>query len=139
MDDWGAFLTDPEIRKSLSWLGGGLATVVTAVWAVIKYFYPKERNRPPAATSQNTDNSSKVSVEGGSTAIGGNLSINGPTIHHWPSNFSMIALAITAVGIVAWVVAFTGSQIKANSGSVAVGRDVKGSTITIINQEGTEQ
>lgn len=134
MDDWGAFLIDPEIRKSLSWLGGGLATVGTAVWAVIKYFYPKERNRPPAATSQSTGNSSKVSAEGGSTAIDGNLSISGPTIHHGPSRLSVIAFAVAGLGIVALVLAFAGNKIEADRGGVAAGGSISGSTITTTNE-----
>lgn len=134
MDDWGAFIFDPEIRKSLSWLGGGLATLGTAVWAVIKYFHPKERNRPPAATSQNTDNSSKVFAEGGSTAIGGNLSINGPTIHRGPSRLSIIALAVAGLGIVALVLAFSGNKIEADRGGVAAGGSISGSTITTANE-----
>lgn len=134
MGDWATYLTDPNLQKALSWIGGGLAATGAAIWTVTKYFYPQEDKEASETVAQNSDTSSKVFAEGGSTAVGGNLSISEPAIHQGPSNLSVIALAIGGVGIVALALAFAGNQIKADRGSAAVGGDVTGSTITITNQ-----
>lgn len=138
MDNWVALLADPETQKVLAWFGGVLAAIGAAIWTVVKYFYPQENQTDAVIVAQNSDFSSEVFAEESAIAVGGDLSISGPTIHQGPSNLSMIALALAGVGIVALALAFAGNQIKAHSGSAAVGGDVTGSTITITSQ-GTEQ
>lgn len=138
MGDWAAYLTDPDLQKALSLIGGGLAATGAAIWTVIKYFYPQDNKEASETVARNSDSSSKVFAEGGSTAVGGNLSISGSTIHQGLSNLSMIALAIAGVGIVALALAFAGNQIKADNGSFAVGGGVADSSITKTNQ-GSEQ
>lgn len=138
MEPWFEFLTDPEIQKSLSWLGGGFTAAGAAIWAVIKYLYPKGSENPSAAVPQNRDASSSVSANRSGTAIGGNLTISGPTIHQGPNRLSVVALGLAVLGIVTAALAFAGNRIEADNSSAAVGGYISGSTITI-NSQGSER
>ena len=48
-----AFLSDPANQATLTWLGGGLATVAGAAWAVIRYFMSR-REEQPAKSARST-------------------------------------------------------------------------------------
>ncbi|NVO24890.1 hypothetical protein [Donghicola mangrovi] len=134
MENWAEFFTDPETQKAISWLGGGLAAIGAAAWTVIKYFYPKEESKPPAAVPQNSVSSSKVTADGGGTAVGGNVSISGPTINQGPNRFSIIALALAVVGVIVLSLAFAGNNVTAINGGVAIGGDASESQVQTDNQ-----
>ena len=69
VDIW-AFLSDPQNRDVLGWLGGGLVVVAGGAWAVIKFFAssgaPAKANAAPPAHRM-------TSRDG--VAAGGNVSI----------------------------------------------------------------
>src|ERR1700730_5694607 len=43
LDAFWSFVSVPENRATLGWIGLGLATLAPGIWAVVKYFFP----RPP--------------------------------------------------------------------------------------------
>jgi hypothetical protein len=60
-----SFLSAPKNQKTLSWLGGGLAAVVAALWAAFIYF-----NSPK---SGDDGGSIKVEASCGSAAVQGTM------------------------------------------------------------------
>ncbi len=50
MGDLWAYLTSPESRDTLSWLGGGLAAVAGAIWTVVTFLLSKPAAPKAAAT-----------------------------------------------------------------------------------------
>lgn len=73
------FLSKEANRKILSWIGGGVVVVISALWAAFVYFAP-----PSKPASQPS-----VTASGGGVAIGGdvtgsNISVNGATSASMP-------------------------------------------------------
>ena len=66
---WG-FIGNKRNREILGWLGGGLAVVAAAAWALVVYFFP-----PHTAAGTKPVN---VEANCGAVAIGGN--VTGTTI-----------------------------------------------------------
>lgn len=64
-------IRDPENRKALGWLGGGLMTVAAGAWVVVTYFFPSEEPKVPAGQPP------AVQAEGGSIASGRDTNIGG--------------------------------------------------------------
>jgi hypothetical protein len=55
------FLSNPENRAILGWVGGGIVVVLGAIWTVFKYFY----------------GGSRVSAQDGSFAAGRDIKVGG--------------------------------------------------------------
>ena len=73
METIWAFLSDATNRDTLAWIGGGAATVASAIWIAFKYFAnDKSQDKPPrksgatsAAAGQGLASSGDMLVEGG--------------------------------------------------------------------------
>jgi hypothetical protein len=63
LDALWAFLKDPTNRETLGWIGAGVAAVIGAIWAVVKFLSKKEARVNIQATN-------------GSFAAGGNMTGN---------------------------------------------------------------
>jgi hypothetical protein len=46
-----AFLSDPNNQKTLAWIGGGLAAVAAAIWAVVTFLWKRKDAGPTTATT----------------------------------------------------------------------------------------
>jgi peptidoglycan/LPS O-acetylase OafA/YrhL len=65
-------IRDPENRKALGWLGGGLMTLAAGAWVLITYFFPS--GAPPSQTPKAP---AAVQATGGSIASGRDTKIGG--------------------------------------------------------------
>jgi len=66
-----SFLSKDANRKILSWIGGGIVVVISALWAAFVYFAP-----PSKPVSQ----PASVTASGGGVAIGGNITGSNITV-----------------------------------------------------------
>src|ERR1700758_299571 len=69
-------------QQTLTWLGGGIATVVGGVWVAVKYFLDRGANKEPSDQPSNGKRGSEVSVSvtsgvggGRDVQVGGSVSI----------------------------------------------------------------
>jgi tetratricopeptide (TPR) repeat protein len=72
LDTAWKFLLDPDNQKAIGWLGGGIATVAAAIWAVIKFFADRKKDddKSPGAT--------KVTQSGQGAVSGRDTTYQGP-------------------------------------------------------------
>jgi hypothetical protein len=68
------FLQNAEHRTVLSWLGGGVVAVISALWAVYIFFHSAPATSPAASKPT----AAEIRANCGSVAIGGN--VTGATI-----------------------------------------------------------
>jgi hypothetical protein len=52
------FLKDGSNQAVLSWIGGGIVVVAGGLWAVLKFFFPKEKDKSPPPPSVHSDHGS---------------------------------------------------------------------------------
>jgi len=121
MDGIWAFLSDPANQATLTWLGGGLATVAGAAWAVLRYFVSRPEEQPAKAAR------GTVRAERGGIAAGRDVTVRSS---RGISGTQTVLLLLVVVGALALVAGLAGDRIAA-VGSNVVGGDVKDSTITI--------
>lgn len=117
MDIW-AFLSDPQSREVLTWLGGGLVVVAGGAWTVIKFFATREVR----AKAGPTPPSHRVTSRDG-VAAGGNVSIGN---RHGLTGWQPVLLVLAVAGAVLLAASFAGNRATATGGSAAVGGDVGG-------------
>jgi tetratricopeptide (TPR) repeat protein len=65
------FIKDPDNRTVIAWLGGGIAVVAGAIWAVIKFFAGR-KNDEDKSGGANVTHSGQGPASGRHTWIGGN-------------------------------------------------------------------
>lgn len=135
METVWAFLADESNRETLGWIGGVVATVVSALWIAIKHFSGKKSQGnpapnagiPPAAAEQGLVSSGDLLVEGG-------VYIKS---HSGPSKW---AYALGAFGLIVLACAAVFSQGDGCVVNAAeVGGYVSGSQITVIGGSGGVQ
>ena len=119
-----SFLTQPENREVLSWLGGGLVVVCGGLWAVLRFFI----GRRGSATSEASEppSESRVSASHGGIAGGRDVRIDNRSGLQ-PGPLLLVVLAI--VGALLIAVSQAGNRVAVSNG-VGVGGDVRNSTIT---------
>lgn len=119
MDGIWAFLSDPANQATLTWLGGGLATVTVAAWAVIRYFV----SRPELAKSSRGN----VGAEGGGIAAGRDVTLPSS---QGVSGGQTVLLFLAVIGALVLAAGLAGDRIAA-VGSSVIGGSVDNSTIII--------
>ena len=124
MSEIWSFLTQPENRETLSWLGGGLAVVCGGLWAALKFLLNGAGGggRSSGAASP----APSVLADRGGLAAGRDVRIDnrsGTPAGH-------LALLILAfVGAILFAVSQAGNSVSVNNG-VGIGGNVEGSSIT---------
>ncbi len=123
MDVLWEFLSDKQNQETLAWLGGGVATAVSALWIAIKYFTAK-----PGKSVKSTDN--KDPQKTGDTLIEGDIHIlnTSATAPRWV--YAMCVVGLLLLGYAAF---FSGGDCVVNGAKV--GGDVSG-TISITGGSG---
>lgn len=124
MSDIWSFLTQPENRALLSWLGGGLVVVCGGLWAVLKFFI--DRNRSARGRAGDSSPAARISAGPGGIAGGRDVRIDNRSGLQ-PGHLILLVLAF--IGAILVAVSQTGNRVSVSNG-VGVGGDVKGSTIT---------
>jgi hypothetical protein len=118
------FLSVSENRDVLAWIGGGIAVVAGALWAVFRY--QAERRKPGAKP----DPAVAVSGRDGLMA-GGDVSVHG-SVHVGDAVLPRLTLALAAFGMLLLFLALlSGGQGDVVTNGVAAGGDIEGSTITV--------
>lgn len=67
MDSIWAFLSDPEVQRTLGWLGGGLVVGAGGLWAFIKFIFSRPTGSPTTPS---------VSADRGGIAAGRDIQID---------------------------------------------------------------
>lgn len=131
METIWAFLSDATNRETLAWIGGGAATVASAIWIAFKHFAnDKNQDKPSrksgatsAAAGQGLASSGDMLVEGGVHIE----SHSGPT--KWA--YALGALGLVILGYAA--VFSQGDTCLVNA--LSVGGEVSG-TVTVVGGSG---
>jgi hypothetical protein len=122
MSEIWTFLTQPENRETLSWLGGGLVVVCGGLWAALKFFLVRRGGGPADAGGA----APGVSARHGGIAGGRDVKIDNrsgmPASH-------LVLLILAFLGAILIAVSQGGNRVSVDNG-VGVGGDVEGSTIT---------
>lgn len=128
MDAIWAFLSNPEIQRTLTWLGGGLVIVAGGLWAVIQFFF--RRPSSPTAAAPSTS----ISADRGSIAAGRDVKVTHPpprtNATHGLSGLQTVLLVLVVVGGMFLTAAFAGTRITVIGGGYT-GGDIRDSTINI--------
>lgn len=124
MSDIWSFLTEPENRDALSWLGGGLVVVCGGLWAVLKFFI--NRRGGAGGTAGGPPPESRVSAGHGGIAGGRDVRIdNRSGLQGGP----LVLLVLAILGAILIAVSQAGHRVAVSDG-VGIGGDVRNSTIT---------
>ncbi len=121
MTDLWELLSDPANRTILTWLGSGLVAIAGGIWTVVKFFRAKDEGRSGGPSKP------RLRPESGGVVGGRDVRIQKS---HGVSGGQLIVLITVVVGAVLLAAGLFGDRIVATHG-VAVGGDVKNSTITI--------
>jgi hypothetical protein len=119
-----SFLTQPENRAVLSWLGGGLVVICGGLWAALKFSLGRRGSAGGEAGGPSP--ASRVSAGHGGIAGGRDVRIdNRSGLQAGP----LILLVLAIIGALLIVVSQAGNRVAVSNG-VGVGGDVRNSTIT---------
>lgn len=124
LNDIWTFLTDPENRIVLSWLGGGLIVVCGGLWTVMTFFLGRKRptsTKPSPALSQR--------AKQGSLAAGGDIHIKQSSGLSGVS-IVLLVLALAGAAIVIAVNTAGRTAVVKGCGSATAG-DLSGSTVSV--------
>lgn len=116
---WG-FLSDPENRAILTWLGGGLVVLPGAIWTVVNFLQSQKKADSPQA--------SRTMVRAAGGGIGGGRDVRVHT-NHGVSGGQVLALVAILVGAVLLAAGLLGDRVTARQGGIAIGGDVDNSSI----------
>jgi hypothetical protein len=127
VDGWWQFLTIPENRETLGWIGGGLCVLASGLWAMVKYL---RASPPPTAPEP----SSRPRATGGDGIVaGGNVSVGGD-VHIGHVALPRLAVALAALGMILLAAAAIFGRGDTTEESVVTdGGDIRGSNIVIGN------
>jgi hypothetical protein len=123
MSEIWSFLTQPDNRETLSWLGGGLVVACGGLWVVLKFLLGRGRS---GGGSSGSASSSPVSAQRGGVAAGRDVRIDNrsglPASH-------LVLLVLAFIGAILLAVSQAGNSVSVSNG-VGVGGSVEGSSIT---------
>ena len=114
------FLSSPDNRAILAWLGGGLALLASGLWTVIKYYRPAQRPTKPDTMSGQANADDAPCVGAGRGILIGDVLL--PRHALWLAALGMVLLFLALLFL------DRGDSVV---NSVKAGRDIEGSTITI--------
>jgi hypothetical protein len=125
MSEFWSFLTQPDNRETLSWLGGGLVVACGGLWVVLKFFLGR-RGGGGAGSSGGASSPAPVSAQRGGVAAGRDVRIDNrsglPASH-------LVLLILAFLGAILFAVSQAGTSVSVSNG-VGVGGNVEGSSIT---------
>jgi hypothetical protein len=113
-----AFLSDPQTREVLAWLGGGLVVVAGGAWAVIRFLLTREQPAKPESAPAPPRVTSRDGV-----AAGRDVTIS---TRQGLTGWQPVLLVLAVAGAVLLAASFAGNRVTATNGSAAVGGDVRG-------------
>jgi hypothetical protein len=124
MSEIWTFLTAPENRETLSWLGGGLIVICGGLWTALKFFLGRKQSGS-TAESPPTPASRASASHGG---IAGGRDVNIETRSGMPPGH-LLLLILAFLGAILIAVSQAGNRVTVTNG-IGIGGDVEGSTIT---------
>ncbi len=120
MGDLWAYLTSPESRDTLSWLGGGLAAVAGAIWTVVTFLFSKPA-APKAAATPAPAPAQELLADRGAQAAGRDIFQNSgitTSAQNGLEGWQLVALVGVLAGLVLLAIAQSGQeQINQTSGT----------------------
>lgn len=126
---WG-FLTQPENREVLSWLGGGLVVLSGGAWAALKFFVGGGGSGGggggTGGKAGEPARAARVSAVRGGIAGGRDVRVDnrsGLQAGH------LLLLVLAVIGAILIAVSQAGNRVTVGNG-IGVGGDVENSTIT---------
>ncbi|MCA8881389.1 MAG: hypothetical protein KDA73_15880 [Rhodobacteraceae bacterium] len=105
------FLSSPENQKTLSWLGGGLAIIFSAIWIVVKHFASRGDTKSEGSVARSLH--VRRDVRGGDV------------------NFARLAFFLFAAGLFLIGIAVILRPGDTINGSVAADHDIRDSSISV--------
>jgi hypothetical protein len=127
------FLTSPENHEVLSWIGGGVAVGGAGLWTVLRSPGEK-RDKPNVPVSPAAEAAPDVIADRGGQSAGRDNyrnSGNSTTVSNGLSGWHLVAVMAVLAGAGLLAASQIGSRVTADGGSIAVGGNVSGSTISI--------
>ena len=124
MPEIWTFLTAPENRETLSWLGGGMIVVCGGLWTILKFFIGRKQSGGTAASTPTP--ASRVSASHG--GIAGGRDVNIETRSGMPPGH-LLLLVLAFLGAILIAVSQAGNRVSVTNG-IGIGGDVEGSVIT---------
>jgi hypothetical protein len=122
-DTW-IFLTDPENRTVLSWLGGGLVVVCGGLWTVVTFVLGRKKpppDKPPRPSTQRAETGGMVAGE--DITVRQSTGLNGT---------SVVLLVLALAGAAVLIAANTGDRTATVTGcGTATTGNVSDSTVKI--------
>ena len=142
MEPLWEFLSDKSNRETLAWLGGGLVTVVSALWIAFTYFADNKDKASGSDKSKKANDSKasqgstvKQTVDQGIASSGDTLIEGGVNIHNTSSSAPKWAYAMFGVGLILLGYAAFFMQGDCVVNGAQVGGDVSGS-INVVGGSG---
>ena len=133
IDTLWTFLTSPENHEVLSWIGGGVAVGGAGLWTVLRSPGEK-RDKPNVPVSPAAEAAPDVIADRGGQSAGRDNyrnSGNSTTVSNGLSGWHLVAVMAVLAGAGLLAASQIGSRVTADGGSIAVGGNVSGSTISI--------
>lgn len=121
---WG-FLTQPENRAVLSWLGGGLVVASGGAWAALKFFFGGAGGGTDKKAGKAAQ-AARVSAVRGGIAGGRDVRVDNRT---GLQPLHLLLLVIAIAGALLLAVSQGGNVVTVRNG-IGIGDDVENSTIT---------
>ena len=137
MNSFWRFLRDKRNQQVLGWLGGGLVVATTGLWGVFVYFFPSAPRRNlthgpsqrPGRLWWRRDRRQRIRRDHHdqpqSIRIARPNRNEMPAVKHYPSFVAALGMCF----LVSIAAAF--AEVKADTGSIAIGGSVTGSTLVI--------
>ncbi len=126
MDIW-AFISAPENQKTLSFVGGGIAVVISALWTAYITFRKKPKTPPPPFSGGDGV------TAGGDVLIEGGVTVNKTNLPKGAMVLGAVGLAVLAYGAFAVGSAQNGDCIV---DSISAGGDITAGDISITGGSG---
>ena len=125
LDAVWTFLSNSENQDTLAWIGGGLATAVSALWIAVKHFGGQQK--PANGASPKGPSAVQGIAASGDVRVDGNINIAGPA----PTPNWVYGLGILGLLLLGFAIFSSGDTMTVTNGSSYVGGSVKDSEIHI--------